>query len=623
MSDPAAPLPVDAPGVSPVLRTLSPLLKSLESKLRAWLDAVHRFPLTMIQRAGLEGLTGDLQRQSEALDVDRPLLVVTLMGGTGVGKSTLMNALAGAPIAQASYTRPTTREPVVYYHHSVRTERLDPALRHCRLVQHDRDSLAQKVLIDTPDLDSNDLNNRDKLFEVLPVADVVLYVGSQEKYHDKLGWELFKHQRKRRAFAFVLNKWDRCLHGLTSGVRPDEDLLRDLHDEGFAKPLLFRTVAQKWLDFRTAPQENGATKPSDLPEGEQFAELLDWLEMGLTRLEIEAVKTRGVEQLLQQLEEGIEQVRPPDLSEPAKRTQEAWERVLTEEAAVFGEVLLSTLDPYQTEIEHHFKVQSQQKFRGFMALYLRMTSRISYTRTSLASSLLPTARQSETVQAPPTWNVSAFAHECTRVAGEKVLNQRGSALVNRLLVEADQCQFPVALLNARTNQAAREDWQTRYDRVIIEALSEVERSMTRPTGFRKYYQATLYGMANSLPEVAFVGGYIVLLWRFFMDNTYHLALLDVLLPFVVTIVILILLQVMISILLPMRWSAVRGEFHGELVLRLEQELARGYVPIPAEVASDLRAERERVERLLQDVREVRTWFVERQQNASISELYGN
>src|SRR5205085_3783638 len=116
---------------------------------RGWLDARHRYPLTTLTRATLEGVATDLGRQAATLDVDRPLLVILLMGGTGVGKSTLLNALAGGSIAQASFARPTTRDPVVYYHESVQPHRLDIGLQHCRLVPHDRRGLEQKVIVDT------------------------------------------------------------------------------------------------------------------------------------------------------------------------------------------------------------------------------------------------------------------------------------------------------------------------------------------------------------------------------------------------------------------------------------------------------------------------------------------
>ena len=255
------------PPEAPLLRTLSPALRGLENGLRAWLDGPRRYPLSTMTRAALEGMAADLRRQADALEVERPLLVVLLMGGTGVGKSSLLNALAGGAIANASFTRPTTRDPVVYYHESVKPDRLDTALRHCRLVPHDRPALAQKILVDTPDLDSNDLANREKLFHVLPVADVVLYVGSQEKYHDEIGWQLFLQQRKRRAFAFVMNKWDRCVHGAGGGLRPDEDLLRDLQSEGFENPLLFRTCARRGStppgtrpSPRTAPRRLGSRR---------------------------------------------------------------------------------------------------------------------------------------------------------------------------------------------------------------------------------------------------------------------------------------------------------------------------------------------------------------------------
>jgi energy-coupling factor transporter ATP-binding protein EcfA2 len=607
------------PTLEPLLRTLSPLLHTLDRDLRGWLDGTHRQPLSLIARGSLEGMARDLGRQADALDVDRPLLVVMLMGGTGVGKSTLLNALAGGAVAQASFTRPTTRDPVVYYHESVKPERFDPALAHCRLVPHDRPNLLQKVIVDTPDLDSNDVENREKLKALLPVADIVLYVGSQEKYHDQLGWELFLEQRRRRAFAFVLNKWDRCLHPGASGLRPDEDLVRDLNNEGFDHPLLFRTMAQAWAD--AAPGE----VPVNLPPGEQFQQLRDWLELGLSRLEIEAVKARGVGQLLDQLGHGLVQVRPGDLTAEAERTRAAWDGVLRDEAATSGEVLVSTLEPYAAEIEHHFRVEGQQGYRGLMAAYLKLTTKLRYAGTTLRDKIPLVSLAQQKVETPTNWNLAAFAHECTRVAGEKVLNQRAAALVNRLLVEADRQRFPLPLLNGPTTEAARADWQIRYDRALMEALAEVERMRTRPRGLRKVLHVSVVSLSNILPELVFVAAFLLLLWRFFDPQGvgYKVSSLDLLLPFALTLFVLIVLQLLGAVLLPVRWSAVRDEFRRQLVSRLETELQAVYGPIPGETAEALLRERARVEELLGSVREVRAWLEARQTAASVAGLYGD
>src|SRR5580704_1897184 len=62
----------------PFLRTLAPLLRSLERQVRDWLDSKRKFPLSTIQRAEMEGLAEDLRRQAEALDVEKPFLVIML-----------------------------------------------------------------------------------------------------------------------------------------------------------------------------------------------------------------------------------------------------------------------------------------------------------------------------------------------------------------------------------------------------------------------------------------------------------------------------------------------------------------------------------------------------------------
>jgi hypothetical protein len=613
-----------AAATTPLLRTLAPALRGLEQTIAAWKNGPHRFPLTMMGRAALEGVCNDLRRQADALDVERPLLVVMLMGGTGVGKSTLLNALAGGPIANASFARPTTRDPVVYYHESIRTDRLDPALRACRLSSHDRPALEQKILVDTPDLDSNDLANRETLIRLLPVADVVLYVGSQEKYHDQLGWELFLEQRKRRAFAFVLNKWDRCYQPGATGIRPDEDLMRDLEAQGFKNPLLFRTCAQFWVDQAQAAETPSAITP---PEGEQFRDLVNWLEAGLTRLEIEAIKARGVSQLLAHADQALKEIAPPDLTEIAARTQLAWEKPLAEEAEATTETLLNTLEPYQREIEHHFALQGQRRFHGMMAGYLSLVNRIRYVGSTLKDRLSVLPRVGSRGEEIPGsgWDLSLFTRACSDAAANRQMDARGKALANKLLVTADAQGFPLPVLNEPVEAVAHLDWRQNHARLLSETLQQVEEQWTRPGGTRKLFHTLLILAADWVPLIALIGSMIALLWKYFdpMGAHYEVHLWDVLLPPVLLLVVLILFHVLISVFMPLQWVAIRSEFSKQLRKRVEQELTQAYLKVPEEVAASLLEERKAVERLIAQTEEVSSWLSQREQSASIGSLYGN
>jgi hypothetical protein len=602
----------------PLLRTLAPALRQLHTDLRAWLDARHAYPLSTLKRAAFEGLAADLNRQAEGLDVERPLLVIILMGGTGVGKSTLLNAMAGGDIAEASYVRPTTRDSVVYYHESIRPDRLDPELRQCRLVPHKRAELTEKIIVDTPDLDSNDLANREKLHQILPVADVVLYVGSQEKYHDQLGWELFLEHRRRRAFAFVLNKWDRCTQG-NGALRPDEDLQRDLREQGFQDPLLFRTCAQLWVD-----RAKGNGQPAAAPEGEQFTELMHWLELGLTRLEIEAIKARGVTQLLQQLQQTLGSVCPPDLTEAAAKTQSAWTGLLAEEASATADILLNTLEPYQREIEHHFALEGHRRFRGLMAGYLQLFTRLKYLGSTLRNRIPFLPRAADEPRAQAAWDITAFTRSCSSTAGDRHLDSRGRALPNRLLVAADDQGFPVDLLSEPAEASAKLNWQQRFAQDLVEVLQEVERNWTRPAGVRRWFQVALIFVTDWVPPLVFLAAIALLVWKFFdpFSRGYQVHLTDLLLPPAILLLVLILFHILVSLLLPLRWPAIRSEFRRRLEQRLRQDLESVYAQVPGEVAEALKQERRKIEQFLKETAEVATWLQQREQAASIAGLYG-
>src|SRR5262249_4328388 len=153
------------------------------------------------------------------------------------------------------------------------------------------------------------------------------------------------------------------------------------------------------------------------PEGEQFRDLLRWIEMGLTRLEIEAIKARGVSQLLQDLHHTLEGICPPDLAEVAEHTRAVWKRTLDDEARANAEVLLGTLEPDQREIEQHFAVEGQRRFHGLMAVYLHLFTRLRYMGSSLRGrvSIWPT-RIKDAVTPESTWDLSTFTRACSDAA---------------------------------------------------------------------------------------------------------------------------------------------------------------------------------------------------------------
>src|SRR5262249_10578004 len=102
-------------GMSPLPAVVPP--QAAEKDLARRLDALAELVKISKPRTGADGFSSSLiddseallRRAGERLRLSGSHTVAALAGGTGSGKSTLFNALAGAMFSPPGVTRPTTR----------------------------------------------------------------------------------------------------------------------------------------------------------------------------------------------------------------------------------------------------------------------------------------------------------------------------------------------------------------------------------------------------------------------------------------------------------------------------------------------------------------------------------
>jgi len=178
-------------------------------------------------------------QQAESLFAEqthRPLLI-GLFGGTGVGKSSLLNRLAGESIARTGVERPCSHEVTLYLHQDFQIKLLPDELPvdQTKIAYHNEDNRRLAAWLDMPDMDSTEPHNRELVEAWMPYLDWIIYVVSPERYHDDIGWRFLHERGHRHVWLFVMNHWDQG--------RPEqlEDFRRRLQQEGFAQPQLIPT----------------------------------------------------------------------------------------------------------------------------------------------------------------------------------------------------------------------------------------------------------------------------------------------------------------------------------------------------------------------------------------------
>jgi len=193
---------------------------------------------------------------SRRLGFPSDVYVLALVGGTGVGKSSLLNALAGQAVSPASVRRPTTSDPIAWVPDTDR-KALDPVLAWLGVQdirEHAASTIGPVAILDLPDMDSVESRHRDRVEAILPKVDAVAWVVDPEKYADAVLHDAFLRTWVPRLDrqAVVVNKADRLSADDRRRVQRDveADVGRSLTtDAGPIVPVLLTTAAGPAADI--------------------------------------------------------------------------------------------------------------------------------------------------------------------------------------------------------------------------------------------------------------------------------------------------------------------------------------------------------------------------------------
>jgi energy-coupling factor transporter ATP-binding protein EcfA2 len=320
--------------------------------------------------------------RARLLGPSEPVLAIVLAGGTGVGKSTLINALSGQVIAEASEIRPTTRHIQVYHHRDDTLGNLPDALAgEATFVAHDRPELRLKLIVDAPDLDSFVVRHRATTKTLLKRAGLVLYVFSPERYLEERTWSVVREETEFSASAAVLNKVDRVgsmeeLDQITDDLRVRFDGLK----RGDIR--IFRISARAHV-----PDPSGAL-PASQPDVDDMVALRAFIERELQASEIARMLRDQRRQVVTHLKGEVDRVAPETTRAKLDELASAAATRADDAALRLAESLAEPLAAIEAELAPLMTLRRHERFWGPFRAWLAITDFIGFGLTTLGRRLL-------------------------------------------------------------------------------------------------------------------------------------------------------------------------------------------------------------------------------------------
>jgi GTPase SAR1 family protein len=199
-------------------------------------------------------LDDNLSKLREVINHSPPLKLL-LLGGTGVGKSTFINAIAKAEVSAPSHSIRAHTSRFIIYAHERWKQMIDAGDLSASwgdelhslsdFYYHQVHSLDALWLIDAPDIDSIAQEHHSRVSTALSQVDLPIWVTSPQKYRDLINVKMLGLIDQRRPTLAVINQMDTIDEG-------DRDILL-LDAQEFIKEIGLIDVS--WFMTSCAQQE--------------------------------------------------------------------------------------------------------------------------------------------------------------------------------------------------------------------------------------------------------------------------------------------------------------------------------------------------------------------------------